>query len=81
MREQYTHKVLTYVEYRAVSDVFQNIGNIDPPPPPPSESVLPPATPPPPGRKGGWGSISLISWKMPDIGLASYSIIFLRIHR
>jgi hypothetical protein len=26
------HKVLTYVEYRAVSDVFQNI---DPPPPSP----------------------------------------------
>jgi hypothetical protein len=35
-----THKVLTYVEYRAVSSVFQNI---DPPPPsPPSECVLPP---------------------------------------
>ncbi len=34
------HKVLTYVEYRAVSDVFQNI---DPPPPsPPNECVLPP---------------------------------------
>ncbi len=33
------HKVLTYVEYRAVSGVFQNI---DPPPPsPPSEYVLP----------------------------------------
>jgi hypothetical protein len=34
------HKVLTYVEYRAVSGVFQNL---DPPPPsPPSECVLPP---------------------------------------
>jgi hypothetical protein len=34
------HKVFTYVEYRAVSDVFQNI---DPPPPsPPSKCVLPP---------------------------------------
>ena len=34
------HKVLTYVEYRVVSGVFQNI---DPPPPtPPSECVLPP---------------------------------------
>jgi hypothetical protein len=34
------HKVLTYVEHRAVSGVFQNI---DPPPPPspPSECVLP----------------------------------------
>jgi hypothetical protein len=35
------HKVLTFVEYRAVSGVFQNI---DPQPSsPPSESVLPPA--------------------------------------
>jgi hypothetical protein len=35
------HKVLTYLEYRAVSRVFQNI---DPPPlSPPSECVLPPA--------------------------------------
>ncbi len=35
-----SHKVLTYVEYRAVSGVFQNI---DPPhPSPPSECVLPP---------------------------------------
>ncbi len=34
------HKVLTYVEYRAVSDVFQNIDS--PPPSPPSECVLPP---------------------------------------
>jgi hypothetical protein len=34
------HKVLTYVEYRAVPGGFQNI---DPPPPsPPSECVLPP---------------------------------------
>jgi hypothetical protein len=36
------HKVLTYVEYRAVSGVFHYI---DPPPPtpfPPSECVLPP---------------------------------------
>ncbi len=36
----WVQKVLTYVEYRAVSGVFQNI---DPPPPsPPSECVLPP---------------------------------------
>jgi hypothetical protein len=35
----YNLKVLTYVEYRAVSGVFQNM---DPPPPsPPSECVLP----------------------------------------
>ncbi len=37
----YMHKVLTYIEYRAVSGVFRTI---DPPTPsPPSESVLPPA--------------------------------------
>ncbi len=37
---QTIHKVLTYVEYRNVSGVFQNI---DPSPPsPPSECVLPP---------------------------------------
>jgi hypothetical protein len=36
----HTHKILKYVEYSAVSDVFQNI---DPPPPSPaSECVLPP---------------------------------------
>ncbi len=34
------HKVLTYVEYRAVSGVFQNIDT--PPPSPPSECVFPP---------------------------------------
>jgi hypothetical protein len=32
------HKVLTYIEYRAVSGVFRTI---DPPPSPPSECVLP----------------------------------------
>jgi hypothetical protein len=35
------HKVLTYVECRAVSGVIQNI-DPPPPPPPPSECVLPP---------------------------------------
>jgi hypothetical protein len=41
------HKVLTYIEYRAVSGVFRTI---DPPPPsPPSECVLPP----PHQRRGG----------------------------
>ena len=49
------HKVLTYVEYRAMSDVFQNI---DPPPPsPPDECVLPPPNKSggthSPGREGG----------------------------
>ncbi len=52
----YTHKVLTYIEYRAVSGVFRTI---EPPTPsPPSECVLPP-----PLRRGvnnrrsvrGWG--------------------------
>ncbi len=39
--EPHSHKVLTYIDYRAVSDVFQTI---DPPTPsPPSECVLPPA--------------------------------------
>ncbi len=65
------HKVLTHVEYRAVSGVFQNID----PPPPLRECVLPPHQ-----RRGlhsrravrGWGSIF---WKTPDIGLASYSTI------
>ncbi len=42
------HKVLTYVEYRAVSDVFQNI---DPPAHPP----LHPASVSSPRTKGGEG--------------------------
>jgi hypothetical protein len=38
-----THKVLTYVEYRAVSRRSRVFQNIDPPAPsPPSECVLPP---------------------------------------
>jgi hypothetical protein len=42
------HKVITYIEYRAVSGVFQTI---DPPPPSsPSEGVLPPHQ-----RRGGGG--------------------------
>ncbi len=41
MPNAHHHKVLTYIEYRAVSGVFQTI---DPPTPssPPSECVLPP---------------------------------------
>ncbi len=76
--DQLNHKVLTYLEYRAVSGVFQNI---DPPPPP----YIQPASVSSPRTKGGgvptrravrgWGSIF---WKTPDIGLASYSIIPLR---
>jgi hypothetical protein len=65
------HKVLTYVEYRAVSDVFQI--NDPPPPSPPSECVLPrtKGTHSPGGEgDGGGGSIF---WKTPAIGLASYN--------
>jgi hypothetical protein len=69
----------TYVEYRAVSGVFQNI---DHPPPLPRASVSFPHTK---GRgvhtrravRGGRS----IFWKTPDIGLAFYSIIPLRIKR
>ncbi len=73
------HKVLSYIEYRAVSGVFQNIDL--PPPSPPSERVLPTHQ----RRGGGGGGVHtrravrrLIFWKTPDIGLASYSIISLR---
>jgi hypothetical protein len=63
------HKVLTYVEYRAVSGVFQNI---DPHPPLSLASVSFPRTKGggthSPGGEGGGGSIF---WKTPDIGLAS----------
>ncbi len=71
-RNNAIHKVLTDVEYRAVSDVFQNI---DPPPPsPPSECVLPPhqrrrSKHSPGGEGDGWS----IFWKTPAIGLASYN--------
>ncbi len=42
------HKVLTYIEYRAVSGVFRTIDT--PPPSPPNECVLPPHQ-----RRGGEG--------------------------
>ncbi len=75
--QEFTHKLLTHVEYRAVSGIFQNI---DPPPPsPPSECVLPRTKGGgvhSPGGEGGGGSIF---WKTPDKGLASYSIISLRV--
>jgi hypothetical protein len=77
MQDVYMHKVLTYIEYRAVSGVFRTN---DPPPPLHPASVSSP-------RKGGglyirravrgWGSIFR---KTPDIGLASNSIIPLRIY-
>jgi hypothetical protein len=64
------HKVLTYVENRAVSGVFQNI---DPLPPLHPEGASSPAP-------KAWGERvrGSIFWKTPDIGLASYSIIPLR---
>ncbi len=70
-------QVFTNVEYRAVSGVFQN--NYHQPPSPASECVLPPA--PKAGdthSPGGEGVVGSIFWKTPDIGLASYSIISLR---
>jgi hypothetical protein len=56
--------------------------NLPPTPSPPSECVLPPPPPPPPkdthrAVRGVGGSIF---WKTPDIGLASYSIISLRLY-
>ncbi len=57
------HKVLTYVEYRAVPGVFQNI---DPPPPsPPSECVLTPA----PKAGGGEGGVNSLEDASHRIGL------------
>jgi hypothetical protein len=69
------HKVLTYLEYRAMSGVFQNID----PHPPSTHRVCPP----PHQRRGGTHSpggegVGGQIWKTPDIGLASYSIIPLR---
>jgi hypothetical protein len=70
-------KVLTYIEYRAVSGVVRTV---DPPPLLHQASVSSPRTKGggvhTPGRRGGGGSIF---WKTPDIGLASYSIIPLRV--
>ncbi len=78
IKTSYLHKLLTNVEYRAVSIVFQNI---DPPPPsPPSECVLPShqrrGVHTRRAVRGGGGSIFR---KTRDIGLASYSIISLRL--
>jgi len=71
------HKLLTYVEYRAVSVVFLTT---DPPPPLPLASVSSPRT-----KVGGgytlaerWGGGGSIFRKTPDIELGSYSIIPLR---
>jgi hypothetical protein len=68
------HKVLTYVEFRPVSGVFQNI---DPPPP------LHPASVSSPRNNCGRRTHSLggvgVGGQYLDIGLASYSIISLRL--
>ncbi len=77
-REGKHQKVLTYVEYRAVSGVFQNI---DPPPlpSPPSECVLPPApkagdTHSPGGDWwGGWG-VNILEDARNTIGLLQYNL-------
>ncbi len=68
-REGSEHKVITYIEYRAVSGVFQTI---EPPPP------LHPASVSSPRTKGGGHTRKSIFRKTPNIGLASYSIIPLR---
>jgi hypothetical protein len=71
-----THKVLTYVEYRAVSGVFQNI---DPPTPLSTQRVLPPHQRPggthSPGGEGG-GGLNILEDARHR--MASYSIIPLR---
>jgi hypothetical protein len=77
--EPVNHKVLTCVEFRAVSDVFHIL---TPHPPLNTASV---SSPVPkaggthsPGGEGVGGQYFKILWKTPDIGLASYSIISLR---
>ncbi len=68
--------VLTYVEYRAVSDAFQNID----PHPLSTQRVCPSLAPKAGGTHspGGEGVGGPIFWKTPDIGLASYSKFTLR---
>jgi uncharacterized membrane protein len=60
--ERLFHKVLTYIEHRAVSDVFRTI---DPPPPLPPASVSSPRTKGGGGGyplAGGWGGGGSIFW-------------------
>ncbi len=63
------HEVLTYVEYRAVSDFFQNI---DPHPPLRTASVSSPASKAggthSPGGEGG-GEVNILEDASPRIGL------------
>jgi hypothetical protein len=62
------YKVLTYIEYRAVSGVFRTFD-----PEPPLHQRGGGHT-----RRAVGGGEGSIFWKKPDIGLASYSIIPLR---
>ncbi len=74
----YTYVQCTYIEYRAVSGVFRTID----PHPLSTQRVCPPPAPEAGGvgytHAGRWGGGGSIFRKMPDIGLASYSIIPLR---
>jgi hypothetical protein len=71
------NKVLTQIEYRAMSSVFQTF---DPPSPlrPASVSSNGGGGGVHTGRAVGGGGGGSIIWKTPDIDLASYSIIPLR---
>jgi hypothetical protein len=63
----YTHKLLTYIEYRAVSGVLRTI---EPPTPsPPSECVLPP---PQSRAVRGWG-VNISEDARHWIGLLQYN--------
>ncbi len=75
-----SHKVLTYVEYRAVSASSKILTPHPPPPPLSTQRVCPPPAPKAGGTHstGGVEGGGSIFWKTPDIGLASYTIISLR---
>jgi hypothetical protein len=70
------HKVLTYIEYRAVSGVFRTID----PHPLSTQRVCPPPAPKAVGvhTRRAMRVAGSIFRKTADIGLASYSIIPLR---
>ncbi len=76
--QSFHHKVLTYIEYRAVSSVFRTID----PHPLSTQRVCPPPAPKAGGgvhtRQAvrGWGGSTFR--KTPDVGLASFCIIPLR---